>query len=85
MKNVKYTIAAIVLGTLSFGSFAADLVNSVPAAQQQVGVISVTGGHDVTSIENQLADKAAQSGAKSFRITSVTGNNAMHGTAEIYQ
>ncbi len=85
MKNVKYTLAAIVLGTLSFGSFAADLVNSAPAEQQQVGVISVTGGHDLTSVENQLAAKAAQSGAKSFRITSVTGNNAMHGTAEIYE
>ncbi len=85
MKNVKYTIAAIALGTLSFGTFAADLVNSAPAEQQQVGVISVTGGHDLTSVESQLADKAAQSGAKSFRITSVTGNNAMHGTAEIYE
>ncbi len=85
MKNVKYTIAAIALGSLSFGSFAADLVSSAPANQQQIGVISVSGGHDVTSIENQLADKAAQSGAKSFRITSVTGNNQMHGTAEIYQ
>jgi len=85
MKNVKYTIAAIALSTLSFGSFAADLVSSAPASQQQVGVISVNGGHDVSSIESQLAEKAAQSGAKSFRITSVGGNNEMHGTAEIYQ
>ncbi|XBS70163.1 YdgH/BhsA/McbA-like domain containing protein [Acerihabitans sp. KWT182] len=85
MKNVKYAIAAIVFSSLSFGSFAAELVNSAPAEQQQVGVISVTGGHDVTSVESQLADKAAQSGARSYRITSVTGNNLMHGTAEIYE
>ncbi|TCL05973.1 multiple stress resistance protein BhsA [Sodalis ligni] len=85
MKNVKYTIVAIALGTLSFGSFAADLVSSAPAEQQQVGVITVTGAHDVTSVENQLAEKAAQSGARSFRITSVTGNNQMRGTAEIYE
>jgi len=85
MKNVKYTIAAIALSTLSFGSFAADLVSSAPAEQQQVGVISVNGGHDVSSIESQLAEKAAQSGARSFRIISVTGNNEMHGTAEIYE
>ncbi len=83
--KVKFTLAAIALGTLSFGSFAADLVKSAPADQRQVGVISVTGGHDVTTVESELADKAARSGAKSFRITSVTGYNEMHGTAEIYQ
>lgn len=85
MKNVKYAIAAIALSTLSFGSFAAEQVTSAPADQQQVGVISITGGHDLTSVENGLADKAAQSGAKSFRVISVTGNNVMHGTAEIYE
>ncbi|TKI06125.1 multiple stress resistance protein BhsA [Martelella alba] len=85
MKNLKYTIAAIALTTLPFGSFAALQVNAAPANQRQVGVISTSGGHDITSVENQLAEKASQSGAKSFRVTSITGNNLMHGTAELYQ
>ncbi|NDL63845.1 multiple stress resistance protein BhsA [Acerihabitans arboris] len=85
MKNVKYAVAAIALSVVSFGSFAADLVNSAPANQRQVGVISATGGSNLSSLESQLADKAAQSGAKSFQITSASGQNNLHGTAVIYQ
>ncbi|HEY0210892.1 multiple stress resistance protein BhsA [Acerihabitans sp.] len=85
MKNVKYAVAAIALSVVSFGSFAADLVNSAPANQQQVGVISATGGSNLSSLESQLADKAAQSGAKSFQITSTSGQNNLHGTAVIYE
>ncbi|WP_410012389.1 multiple stress resistance protein BhsA [Sodalis sp. C49] len=85
MKNVKYAVAAIALSAISFGSFAADLVNSAPANQRQVGVISATGGSNLSSLESQLADKAAQSGAKSFQITSTTGQNNLHGTAVIYE
>lgn len=85
MKNVKYAVAAIALSVVSFGSFAADLVNSAPANQQQVGVISATGGSNLSSLESQLADKAAQSGAKSFQITSTSGQNNLHGTAVIFE
>ncbi|QWA10665.1 DUF1471 domain-containing protein [Sodalis ligni] len=84
MKNIKYAIAAIALGSLSFGSFAADQVNSVPARQQSMGVINVN-GYDATSVQSDLAEKAAQAGAKSFRIISVTGYNEIHGKAELYQ
>ncbi|QKJ87201.1 hypothetical protein PMPD1_2256 [Paramixta manurensis] len=85
MKNAKIAIAAIVFSTLSFGATAADLVNSAPEGQQKVGVISATGGHDLTSLETQLNAKANAAGAKSFRITSTTGQDVMHGTAVIYQ
>jgi len=85
MKNVKYTVAAIALSLVSFGSFAADLVNSAPANQRPVGVISASGGSNLSSLESQLAAKAAQSGAKSFQITSTTGQNKLHGTAVIFE
>ncbi|TCV96656.1 multiple stress resistance protein BhsA [Biostraticola tofi] len=85
MKNVKYAVAAIALSALSFGSFAADLVTSVPAGQQKVGVINASAGSNLSSLESQLAAKATQSGAKSFQITSTSGQNNLHGTAVIYQ
>ncbi|CAI0796772.1 multiple stress resistance protein BhsA [Serratia entomophila] len=85
MKNLKITLAAIAIATASFGSFAADLVNSQPAGQQKVGVISVSGAADLTSLEASLADKADQAGAKSFRIIGAGGSNQLHGTAIIYQ
>jgi multiple stress resistance protein BhsA len=85
MKNVKYAVAAIALSALSFGSFAAEQVSSAPAGQREVGVITANAEPDVTSVASALADKAAQSGAKSYHITSITGSNELHGTAEIYQ
>ncbi|MNS87675.1 Multiple stress resistance protein BhsA precursor [compost metagenome] len=69
MKNLKITIAAIALATASFGSFAADLVNAQPADLQKAGVVTVSGASDLTSLENKLAAKADEAGAKSFQIS----------------
>ncbi|CAI1883624.1 multiple stress resistance protein BhsA [Serratia ficaria] len=85
MKNLKIALVAIALAGASFGSFAADLVNSQPQDQQKVGVISVSGASDITSLEAGLAAKADQAGAKSFRIIGAGGNNQLHGTAVIYK
>jgi multiple stress resistance protein BhsA len=63
---------------------AADLVNEAPLNQQQIGVVSASGSTNLTSLENQLAEKASAAGAKSFRITSTSGNNKLNGTAVIY-
>ncbi|MGL5388938.1 MAG: multiple stress resistance protein BhsA [Serratia sp. (in: enterobacteria)] len=84
MKNLKMTLAAIALASVSFGSFAAELVNSQPAELQKSGVISVSGASDLTSLENRLAAKADAAGAKSFQIIATTGSNKLHGTAIIY-
>ncbi|WES70196.1 multiple stress resistance protein BhsA [Superficieibacter sp. HKU1] len=85
MKNIKTLIAAAVLSSLSFASFAAVQVQSTPANQQKAGVISADAGTNLGSLENQLAQKADAMGAKSFRITSVSGPNTLHGTAVIYK
>lgn len=85
MKNVKTLIAAVMLSTLSFASFAAVQVQSTPANQQKVGTISANAGTNLGSLEDQLAAKAEAVGAKSFRITSVSGPNTLHGTAVIYK
>ena len=44
MKNVKTLIAAAVLSSLSFASFAAVEVQATPVDQQKVGTISATAG-----------------------------------------
>lgn len=85
MKNVKTLFVAAVLSSLSFASFAAVEVQATPAGQQKVGTISANAGTNLGSLEDQLAQKADEMGAKSFRITSVTGPNTLHGTAVIYK
>lgn len=85
MKNIKMILAATALTTLTFGAYAAEQVSSDPLHQQPVGTISAQGGTTLSSLEAQLNAKADAAGAKSFRITSTTGQNKLHGTAVIYQ
>lgn len=85
MKSIKITLAALALTTVSFAGFAADQVSNAPLQQQQVGVVAAGGASNLSSLEAKLAAKAEQAGAKSFRITSTSGDNKLHGTAVIYQ
>ncbi len=85
MKSIKSLIAIAALSSLSFASVAAVEVQATPAGQQQAGVISANAGTNLSSLQNELAQKADEMGAKSFRITSVTGPNTLHGTAVIYK
>lgn len=86
MKTTKLTIAALILSTLSFGAFAAQEVNSTSAPQgEKIGVVSASGAYTLSELESELAAKADAAGASSFKITSASGYNLMHGTAEIYK
>ena len=85
MKRINMMVAATVLSGLSFASVAAQQVSSTPLDQQKIGVISATGSTNLTSLEQQLSEKASDVGAKSFRITSTSGSNNLHGTAVLYK
>ncbi|KOA68783.1 YdgH/BhsA/McbA-like domain containing protein [Pantoea sp. CFSAN033090] len=85
MKNINMMVVAAVLSGLSFASVAAQQVSSTPLDQQKTGVISATGSTNLLSLEQQLSEKASDAGAKSFRITSTSGSNNLHGTAVLYR
>ncbi len=85
MKSINMMVVAAVLSGLSFASVAAQQVSSTPLDQQKIGVISATGSTNLLSLEQQLSEKASDAGAKSFRITSTSGNNNLHGTAVLYK
>ncbi|WP_288476025.1 DUF1471 domain-containing protein [uncultured Pantoea sp.] len=85
MKRVTMIMAAALLSGFSFASVAAQQVSTTPLDQQKTGVISATGSTSLTSLEQQLSEKASDAGAKSFLITSTSGNNNLHGTAILYK
>ncbi|MBV7405856.1 DUF1471 domain-containing protein [Enterobacter sp. ENT03] len=68
MKNIKTFVAVIAL-TASFGSFAA----------QSVSVTDST----LSGAEAQIAAKAEQAGASSYKITEAYNGNLIHMTAEL--
>ncbi|GAA3908271.1 multiple stress resistance protein BhsA [Gibbsiella dentisursi] len=85
MKSIKIFVTALLLTTASFATVAADHISSQPAeGAQKIGVISVTGASSLSSLESELASKAAASGASAYRITAVGGQNKLYGTAEIF-
>ncbi|AGQ33089.1 Multiple stress resistance protein BhsA precursor [Serratia liquefaciens] len=85
MKNIKFFATALLLTTASFASVAADQPANQPAAgAQKIGVVSVSGASNLSTLENELASKAAASGASSYRIISAGGQNKLYGTAEIF-
>ncbi|MEN4693239.1 YdgH/BhsA/McbA-like domain containing protein [Pantoea agglomerans] len=85
MKSINMMVVAAVLSGLSFASVAAQQVSSTPLDQQKIGVISATGSTNLLSLEQQLSEKASDAGAKSFRITSTSGSNNLHGTTVLYR
>jgi len=84
MKNLKMTLATLILATASFSTFAATLVDSQPASGEKIGVVTVSNASTLSSLQSQLARKADAAGAKSFQIIEANGDNKLHGTAIIY-
>ncbi|MEY0972986.1 multiple stress resistance protein BhsA [Providencia huaxiensis] len=83
MKKSTLFAAALVLGAVSFGSMAAEEVQHT--SQPATGYVSVTGAVSVNDLTAQLAKKADEAGATSFRVISAGGENSMSGTAAIYK
>ena len=85
MKNITMTLAAIALAAVSFSTLAATEVQSAPAGQQSIGMVSASSNGAMSGLQSELNAKAAQAGASSYRIIGASGNNQLYGTAELYK
>jgi multiple stress resistance protein BhsA len=86
MKSIKFIAPALILSLASFASVAATQVQSNQSTGlNEIGVISASNAGTLTELEIALAQQAKAAAAKSFLITSATGNNKMHGTAIIFR
>ena len=85
MENIKYFAVAATLSLAAFAGTAAAATLTQQDAGEKLGVVTASGATDLSTVEAQLAEKAQQAGASSYRIISVTGNNKLHGTAELYK
>lgn len=52
---------------------------------QASGTVSATGASNLSDLEDKLAEKAKEQGAKGFVVDSAGGKNQMYGTATIYK
>ncbi|MBK5142321.1 DUF1471 domain-containing protein [Budviciaceae bacterium BWR-B9] len=84
MKVTKLVLAALMAGAFSVSAFAANQVNSGNGLNK-VGSVSVSGASTLDQLERQLAQKADEAGATSYKIISAGGDDKLNGVAIIYK
>ena len=86
MKKCLALLIATVLSGITFTAFAAQPLSSQDTGQlRPAGTVSATGASNLSDLENKLADKAQEQGAKGYVINSAGGKDQMFGTATIYK
>lgn len=79
----------IAAGTLAAATFSAQAVNTLSQSDMSqlrpAGTVSASGARNLDDLQDKLAEKARQEGAKGFVVNSASGDNHMYGTATIYK
>ena len=58
---------------------------AVGAGKEKIGVVSASNALTLDELSDALSQKADKQGASAYKILSATGNNRLHGVAEIYK
>lgn len=86
MKKCLALLIATTLASVTFAASAAQPLSSPDTGQlQMAGTVSATGATNLSELEDKLAEKAHEQGAKGFVMNSAGGKNQMYGTATIYK
>ncbi|EJI7842958.1 TPA: DUF1471 domain-containing protein [Kluyvera georgiana] len=78
-------ITTLVMGVVSVNAASAAQEINHTDGKQKIGVVSASNAYTLDDLSNALSRKADEQGATSFKILSTTGNNRLHGVAEIYK
>ncbi|SUW63722.1 Multiple stress resistance protein BhsA precursor [Buttiauxella agrestis] len=82
---IRTSLSALILATAGFAN-AAEEVNTTQAKElMKIGAVSSGSAYTMNDVDDQIRMKADAAGASSYRITSVGGNNLLHGTATLYR
>ena len=86
--KIKTTVAALsILSVVSFGAFAADIINSEQAqGREAIGTVSVGAvASSPMDMHEMLNKKAEEKGATAYQITEARSGDTWHATAELYK
>lgn len=78
-------IATLVMGFISVNSASAAQEINHANGKEKIGVVSASNAYTLDELSDALSRKADEQGATSFKMLSTTGNNRLHGVAEIYK
>ena len=84
MKKCLTLLIATVLSGISLTAYAAQPMSNLDSGQlRPAGTVSATGASNLSDLEDKLAEKAREQGAKGYVINSAGGNDQMFGTATV--
>jgi len=78
-------ITTLVMGFISVNAASAAQEINHADGKEKIGVVSVSNAYTLDELSDVLSRKADEQGATSFKILSTTGDNRLHGVAEIYK
>lgn len=78
-------ITTLIMGFISVNTASAAQEINYADGKEKIGVVSASNAYTLDDLSNALSRKADEQGATSFKILSTTGNNRLHGVAEIYE
>lgn len=78
-------ITTLVMGFISVNAASAAQEINHADGKEKMGVVSASNAYTLDELSDVLSRKADEQGATSFKILSTTGNNRLHGVAEIYK
>lgn len=78
-------ITTLVMGFISMNAASAAQEINHADGKQKMGIVSASNAYTLEELSDVLSRKADGEGATSFKILSTTGNNRLHGVAEIYK
>jgi len=78
-------ITTLVMGFIAVNAASAAQEINHADGKEKIGVVSVSNAYTLDELSDVLSRKADEQGATSFKILSTTGDNRLHGVAEIYK
>ncbi|EPE1860884.1 DUF1471 domain-containing protein [Escherichia coli] len=78
-------ITTLVMGFISVNAASAAQEINHADGKEKMGVVSASNAYTLDELSDVLSRKADEQGATSFKILSTTGNNRLHGVAEIFK
>lgn len=84
MKLFKPALAALLLTVFMQQTMAAEEITNT-AGKVKMGEVSASDALTLDELVNALSEKADAQGASAFKVLSTTGQNKLHGVADIYK
>ncbi|SCY38211.1 multiple stress resistance protein BhsA [Klebsiella quasipneumoniae] len=78
-------ITSLVVGFITVNAASAAQEINHADGKEKIGVVSASNAYTLDELSDVLSRKADEQGAMSFKILSTTGDNRLHGVAEIYK